>query len=308
MNSEVVQIPHLETFSKAAELNSFTGAAKKLGLTQAAVSQRVQALERNLGKSLFDRRAGRVMLTEAGRKLYDYVERISELHREARKEVTGHASPVIGELRIAASSVPGEHLLPSLLSDFGLKYPHLRVQASVGDSLAAMTQVERGEAQLGLVGRKTDNPHLHFQFFASDRITFVAPPNHVFVKSKKKITVSQLAAEPLILRAAGSGLRHCLEKSLKRSGRSLGELRISLELGSNEAIKRAVLKGVGLAVLSRYAVQDEIRAGRLKAFDVAGLRCDRKMYIVVDRRRVVPLPGKLFLLFLESFAPALRNP
>ena len=84
------QLPHLETFSKAAELSSFTGAAKALGLTQAAVSQRVQALEKSLGKRLFQRRGGRVLLTEAGKTLYDYAQRILDLHREARREVTGH--------------------------------------------------------------------------------------------------------------------------------------------------------------------------------------------------------------------------
>lgn len=100
----------LVTFS-TAELGSFTGAAKALGLTQAAASQRIQVLERALNESLFDRRGGRVALTEAGRKLYATAQQIHDLHREARKEITGHESPLTGELEIAASSVPGEHLL-----------------------------------------------------------------------------------------------------------------------------------------------------------------------------------------------------
>src|SRR6516162_7772158 len=87
------QLPHLETFSKAAELSSFTGAAKGLRLTQASVSQRVQTLEKILGSSLFNRRGGRVLLTEAGQKLYGYAQRILDLHREARREVTGREIP-----------------------------------------------------------------------------------------------------------------------------------------------------------------------------------------------------------------------
>src|SRR5689334_16214270 len=113
------QLPHLETFAKAAELTSFTGAARALGLTQAAVSQRIQALERALDVSLFQRRAGRVSLTEAGQRLYTYAERILALHREAIQEVAGHKSPLTGELSLAASSIPGEHLLPELLAAFG---------------------------------------------------------------------------------------------------------------------------------------------------------------------------------------------
>src|SRR5438874_11537134 len=154
--SEDLQLPYLETFSKAAELSSFTGAAKALRLTQASVSQRVQALEKTLGTPLFKRQGGRVLLTEAGQRLYDYAQRIFDLLREARREFTGHDAPVAGELSLAASSIPGEHLLPSLLSLFGQKHPHIRVRATVSDSMGVMTQVERGEVSLGLVGRKTD--------------------------------------------------------------------------------------------------------------------------------------------------------
>src|SRR5579864_9316482 len=97
-----LQLPYLETFSKAAELSNFTGAAKALRLTQASVSQRVQALEKTLGTSLFKRQGGRVLLTEAGRKLYEYAQRILDLHREARREITGHDAPAGGDLSLAA--------------------------------------------------------------------------------------------------------------------------------------------------------------------------------------------------------------
>jgi DNA-binding transcriptional LysR family regulator len=299
VESEEVQLPHLETFSKAAELGSFTGAAKALGLSQAAVSQRIQALEKTLRKSLFQRRGGRVMLTEAGQTLYTYAQRILDVHREARREITGHDAPLGGELLIASSSIPGEHLLPALLSVFGQRHPHIRVRASVSDSLEAIAQVERGEVSLGLVGRKVEKPHLDYRFLASDRMVLVVPPGHVLSK-RKKLTLKQLLPHPLILRESGSGLRHCFEKSLERAGRSLAELRVALELGSNEAIKEAVLRGVGVAILSNYAVGKELRAGQLHALEVSDLRCDRDLFIVQDRRRVLPLPARTFLIFLET--------
>lgn len=293
------QLPHLETFSKAAELGSFTGAAKVLGLTQAAVSQRIQALERTLGKPLFHRRGGRVLLTEAGRTLYDYSQRIFDLHREARRDIVGHEAPIAGELLLAASSIPGEHLLPALLSLFGRKYPHVRVGALVGDSMGVIHQVERGEVSLGLVGRKAEGPHLEFRYLASDHMVLVVPPGHALGR-RRRVSVKQLAAHPLILREAGSGLRHCFEESLGRAGLSLADLQVALELGSNEAIKEAILRGVGLAVLSVYAVRKELRSGQLHTLEVGGLRCDRDMYVVRDRRRVLPPPARLFLAFLES--------
>jgi DNA-binding transcriptional LysR family regulator len=299
MESEDVQLPHLETFSKAAELGSFTGAAKALGLSQAAVSQRIQALEMTLHKSLFQRRGGRVMLTEAGQTLYTYAQRILDIHREARREITGHDAPVAGELLIASSSIPGEHLLPALLSVFGQRHPHIQVRASVSDSVGAIGQVERGEANLGLVGRKTDKSHLEYRFLASDRMLLVVPPGHALSK-RKKVTLKQLAPHPLVLRESGSGLRHCFEKSLERAGRSLAELSVALELGSNEAIKEAVLRGVGVAILSNYAVQKELRSGQLHAVKVSDLHCDRDMFVVQDKRRVLPPPARSFLIFLET--------
>jgi DNA-binding transcriptional LysR family regulator len=293
------QLPYLETFSRAAELSNFTEAAKVLKMTQAAVSQRIHALERSIGQSLFRRRGGRVLLTEAGQRLYDYAQRILELQREARQVLTGKETPVAGELLLAASSIPGEHLLPALLSVFGQKHPHIRVRATVSDSMTAMGQVEHGEVSLGLVGRKSDKPHLEFRHLASDRMVLVVPKGHVLGR-RQKVSLKQLAGHPLVLREAGSGLRHCFEKSLEKAGRSLADLRIALELGSNEAIKEAVLRGIGIALLSTYAIQKELKTGRLRAVTVRDLDCDRNMYVVLDRRRVLPLPARIFLTFLES--------
>jgi DNA-binding transcriptional LysR family regulator len=304
---EGLQLPYLETFSKAAELSSFTGAAKALRLTQASVSQRVQALEKVLGTPLFKRQGGRVVLNEAGQRLYDYAQRILDLHRQAHREITGREAPIGGELSLAASSIPGEHLLPALLSLFSQKHPHIRVRATVSDSLSVIAQVERGEVSLGLVGRKTDSPHLEYRYLASDRMVLVVPPGHPLSK-RKKLSVRQLAQHPIVLREVGSGLRHCFEKSLDKAGLSVSDLRIALELGSNEAIKEAVIRGIGSAILSAYAVQKELRSGQLHALAVGGLHCDRDLYVVQDRRRVLPLPARLFLLFLETYPVAVETP
>ena len=130
-------------------------------------------------------------------------------------------------------------------------------------------------------------------------MVLIVPPRHALFR-RKRITVKQLSRYPLVLREVGSGLRHCFEKSLDRSGLSLADFRVALELGSNEAIKEAVLRGAGIAILSTYAVQKEIRAGELHTVQVSDLKCDRDMYVVQDRRRVLPLPARQFLTFLET--------
>jgi DNA-binding transcriptional LysR family regulator len=297
------QLPHLETFARAAELSSFTTAARALGLTQAAVSQRIQALEGALGVSLFQRRAGRVSLSAAGQRLYPLAERILALHREAIEAVTGHKAPLTGELSLAASSVPGEHLLPNLLSAFRSRYPHVQVRATVTDTQAVLRQVEQGDAHVGLVGGKTDSPDLEFRCFAEDRLVLVVPDGHPW-HGRRRVSLTQLADEPLIIREAGSGSRWCLERGLALAGTSLRGLRVALELGSNEGIKEAVLRGLGLAFLSTHAVAAEVGAGRLHALPVTGLSLSREMFAVWDRRRALPIAARLFIDLLPGAPPA----
>jgi DNA-binding transcriptional LysR family regulator len=293
------QLPHLGTFSKAAELSSFTAAARALGLTQAAVSQRIQALEKSLDVPLFRRQGGRVLLTDAGQRLYDYAQRILALHQEARQEIAGQKPSTSGDLSLAASTIPGEHLLPALLSIFHQRFPGIQVKAEISDSMKVITQVERGQVSLGLVGRKPDSPHLEFRHFATDRMVLVVPPKHIWSR-RKQVSFKRLCKQPLVLREAGSGLRHCFEKELARLGLSLRDLKIALELGSNEAIKEAVVRGHGLAVLSSYAVAKELKSGELIALKVTDLHCDREMFVVWDRRRVLSVPARTFHFFLET--------
>jgi DNA-binding transcriptional LysR family regulator len=297
------QLPYLETFAKAAELSCFTAAGRALGLTQAAVSQQVQALEKILGVSLFDRRGGRVLPTQAAQRLYPYAQRILSLHAEARGAVTGQRVAVTGDLLLAASSIPGEHLLPTLLPTFQGRYPHVRIRVTVTDSQAVLDQVERGKAQLGLVGGKSNSAHLEFRPFACDRMVLVVPEGHPW-RRRRRVTLTQLCSQPLVLREAGSGSRWCLEQALANAGRSVNDLRIALELGSNEGIKEAILCGTGLAVLSTHAVKQELAAGKLHALQIDDLHLEREMFVVRDQRRVLSIPATLFLDFIDPSAGA----
>jgi DNA-binding transcriptional LysR family regulator len=263
------------------------------------VSQRVHALEASLGTPLFDRRGGSVALTDAGRRLHEYARQILDLTRQARADITGQAAPVAGDLLLAASSVPGEYFLPALLAAFGQAHPQVSVRATVSDSAAVLAQVGQGEAHLGLVGRKSDAPGLSFQHLANDRMVFAVPPGHPLA-GEKAVTAGQLAAHPLVLREAGSGLRHCLETALARIGRSLADFRVALVIGSNEAVKEAAVQGVGVAVLSVYAVRKEVEAGRLVALEGSDLKCDREMHVVTDGKRVLSPPARTFLAFLRA--------
>lgn len=286
-------LPHLETFILAAETCSFTGAARRLKLTQAAVSLRIAALERELGVPLFLRQSGRVVLTGAGRRLHEYATRIQALHDEARAEVSRQPVTVTGELCLVASTLPGEHLLPGYLARFQRSHPQVQVRVRICDSDEVFVDLEQGRSHLGLAGSRSPNPHLDQQAFAHDEMRLIVPAGHPLAR-RGRITLEQLRTVPLIVREPGSGSRRCLEQALGGVGVALGEL-VTLELGSSKAIKQAILQGLGGAILSGLVVAEAVEAGKLVALEVEGLELGRELYAVHDNRRALPIPARLFL-------------
>ncbi|QDV37556.1 LysR family transcriptional regulator [Tautonia plasticadhaerens] len=293
------ELPHLGTFARVAERGSFTAAALDLGITQAAVSQRIALLERGLRVSLFDRRAGRIALTEAGHRLYDYARRILDLHEQARRDLGGHRPPISGDLPIAASSVPGECYLPALLSSFRQAYPRVHVRASAGDSGSVVRDVVAGRATLGLVGKEAGTPALESRPIGTDLLVLIVPPGHAWA-SREAISLKALAIEPLVIREPGSGSRRALEAGLERAGASLAGMNVALELGSNSAIRDAVRRRLGVAFLSRSAVQPDLDSGALRAVGVRGLDLARHLYVIHHGRRPLSPAASVFLHFLKA--------
>ena len=298
--SGLTELPHLATFATVAERSSFTAVAADLGITQAAVSQRIALLENQLQVSLFNRRAGRISLTEAGQRLYPYARKILDLHAQARTDLGGFQPTLAGDLPIAASSIPGECFLPALLTAFHEAHPGVHVRATVSDSGSVMQDIEKGQAMIGLVGQEAEKPNLEFRPIGSDSLVLVVGSGHRWA-TRKRIPLKALTGESLIIRERGSGSRCALEKSLLRSGTSLAVLNITLELGSNTAIKDAVKRGLGIAFLSRLAVHGELNDRELQAIEVSGLSLARQFYLVYHRRRPLSPAASAFLHFLESY-------
>jgi DNA-binding transcriptional LysR family regulator len=292
-------LPHLDTFILAAELGSFTQAARKINppVTQAAVSQRIAALEDDLGLKLFDRVHGRVELTPPGRRLHEIALQIQALHDQARREIAQQMEGLRGDLSIAASSIPGEHMLPSFLSEFRQKNPNIAVRAQIVDSSLVFDLVERGDAQLGLAGQAQSRPHLEQQAFGRDEIVLVVPRNHPLAQ-QSSLSVNELTGLSLIMRERGSGSRQCVEQALQEAGLVPNSLQITAEVGSNEAIREMVQRGAGVAFLSRFAVKQELASGALVAVPVEGANLTREFFVLFDRRRALPLAARLFMELL----------
>jgi DNA-binding transcriptional LysR family regulator len=292
-----MELRQLRTFVAAAERESFTRAAEGLNLSQAAVSQQVAALEKELGTQLFERRGRGVRLTDAGRRLYEYSCQILDLVAEASRQVGGAKQHVSGHLRIATSSVPAEWLVPELLAAFRIRFPEVRESLAVSDSSMAATAVEAGEADLGFVGELPGSSKLEATAVAEDELVLVVAVDHELA-DKGTTTLNRLRREALIVREPGSGSRRCFERGLQEHGLSLDEFEIALEVNSNDAIRAAVERGVGVAFLSQRDKRHEIG---LKSVKVRGFRVRRQLFVIRDPRRVLATPARQFLDFVEEW-------
>jgi DNA-binding transcriptional LysR family regulator len=303
-----MELRRLHTFMIAAEAQSFTLAAEILGLTQAAVSQHVAGLEKELRTALFDRGARSVALTDTGRRVYDYARKILELVDALHHDVAGQQPlAVSGTIKIACSTVPSEWLLPELLVRFRELYPEVQESVSVSDSVAAIQAVESGAAELGLVGELPRAANLYVKSIAQDELSLVVAPDHEFARTQW-IKPDDLRGQPLIVRELGSGSRRCVEEALSIAGLATVDLRFSMEVNSNDAIRAAVERGVGVAFLSTHAIAREIHDRRLIPVDIEGVRAVRDLYLISDPRRLPTRTVRVFRDFLDNWSRHEKTP
>jgi len=295
-----MELKHLRTFVCAIEQTSFTRAAAVLHITQAAVSQHVAALEKELQTELFHRQGRSVQLTESGQRLREYARRILDLADEAVCKVGGSDRQVCRTLCIAASTVPAEWILPDLLARFHAEFPDVRESLIVSDSKSAAGAVDSGSADVGFIGELPASSELEARPIAADQLLLVVSPQHAWA-AKSSISVNQLSAEPLIIREQDSGSRHCLELALEQHGVRLSDLTVALEVNSNDAIRAAVASRVGVAFLSANSVARDLADGNLATTRVRGLKLHRQLYLITRRSGPPSEPLRQFLSLILSW-------
>lgn len=252
----------LQVFYTVARLLSFTKAAETLHMTQPAVTFQVRQLEDHFNTRLFDRTHNRVGLTEAGRKTYEYAERIFELYAEmedAVKELTGDVS---GALTLGASTTIAEYMLPGLLRGFKQGYPEVNLRLKVSNSEGIVSMVENSMIDLGVVEAPVTNKNLLVEVCQVDQLVVLIPPSHQ-IAEKESITMEELLHYPFICREEGSGTREVIMEYITQMGLDRNELNVCMELGSPESIKGAVEAGMGISILSRTTLNKELALGSL---------------------------------------------
>ena len=280
-------------------LGSLGGAARRAGISQPAASKRMVVLERQLAMPLLVRTARGSRLTTEGQVVADWARRVLEAVDQMLGAAASLRKGEDSELRVAASMTIAEHLIPTWLSKMRKAHPELHVGLRVANSEQVQSLVLSGEVDVGFVEGPSIDPRLASQQVASDRLAVVVAPDHPWADGARPLRRDQLVASSLVVREPGSGTRATLDRLLEGVERP----EPLLELGSNEAVKGAVIAGAGAAVLSVLAVRGDLDAGRLVEVTVQGADLVRKLSAVWPRNRKPRDPTSWLLQTAMSARP-----
>lgn len=288
-----MNLKQIEVFVAVSEHENFSKAANVLFLSQPTVSAHISSLEKELGVRLFDRNTKEVYLTEQGKRLYGYARQMLDIQNQIKDTFSATRKEEMNFLPIASSSIPSLYLLPRILSRFQRKYPKEPVKVQETDSLGVVEQILSGVAKIGFVGTKVENKPCEFIPFYEDEMGIIMPNSMKYRRKKEAIEKEQekdftcISKEPLILREEGSGTRIETERLFQRMGLDMGTFHVVASMEHPEAIKRFVRNRSGISVISKLAVEEEIREEKLLYLPLPKEIGKRKLYLVYKSREAL---------------------
>jgi DNA-binding transcriptional LysR family regulator len=294
-----MNIEYLKTFREIVRLGSFSEVAKRLSITQPAVSFQVQKLEQQLGVRLIDRTQRAVTPTAAGKRLLRFAESVETERKKLLEDLDEMRDEITGDLLIAASTIPGEYLLPPILSNFKKLHPAVRVQVDISDSMTVINGIRQSAYEVGFCGVAPEGKDLEFFKIAEDEIVLIMAPEHPFAE-KEEISPLELEGEALIFREGTSGTQRSLENALARAGLDIRKWEPELVLGTTQAVVAAVASGAGIAFVSNLAIKQSLALGLVRQVNVKGLELSRDFYCIYRQERVVTRLLEEFIGFIRS--------
>ncbi|MBU0481196.1 MAG: LysR family transcriptional regulator [Proteobacteria bacterium] len=282
----------LKTFIAVYKTGSFTKASELLATSQPAISEHIKNLEKNLGCKLFDRLGRSIRPTRKADVLYPKALVIIDDLNRLENELAAEDLCVSGELVIGASSIPGAYLLPRLATVFKTKHPEISFEIRIADSGEIIDSVLNHDLLIGIVGTRTPSKNLKFAPFVDDELVLAVSAGR---KIDSEIPIADLFKLPFLLREKGSGTRKSVEEAGLRNKIEMGRLNTVAVLGSNAAIKEAIKEDLGVSILSRISICDELESGRIKEVAVKGLAMKRTFYAVTLQERTLPNHYSVFL-------------
>ncbi|MBU1615598.1 LysR family transcriptional regulator [bacterium] len=296
-----MELRELKSFCTVVEEGSFSKAAILVHLSQPTVSLQIKNLENELGIRLLDRLDRKVLPTHSGRILYHHAKGVLSKMEELEAELTESAGPKVkGRLTLGAGVTVGENMMPRLLSLFKKNYPAVEIALRILDTSEIIKQMLSYELDMGIIGAELSHKDLILEQFTSDRLILIASPSHRWTPGET-ISLSELAKEPMFVREEGSGTRMSMRSELKKKGIAEPDLNILMELGSNGAIKQAVMLGQGVAIINQQEVCCELEAGLLVKVPIKNFELIKNFYLVLHRKRARSRPLGALLQFLKEY-------
>jgi len=292
-----MDLHQIEIFCTLIRLRSFSRTAEALYLSQPTVSGHIKNLETELGVRLVDRLGKRIVPTDAGGVLFRHGLLLLEQRDQVRQELANITGTVSGALSIGASTIPGAYILPRIIGTFKKKHPAITIQLLIEDTAKITTAVMNGGICMGIVGATITDPLLETHSFMTDELVVAVPPRHALAR-KKSIPLSSLAKEPFILREEGSGTRRIMTEKLSLAGLSLNALKTAAVVGSSDAVRQSVKAGLGISILSRRALLDDISDGRIAALRITGVKMERTFSVILLKGRSKTPLCRTFLEFM----------
>ncbi|MBT7542602.1 MAG: LysR family transcriptional regulator [Gammaproteobacteria bacterium] len=273
----------LQVFYTVAKLLSFTKAAETLHMTQPAVTFQVRQLEDHFDTRLFDRTHNKILLTDAGHKVFFYAEKIFELNAEMEHSIRALSEDTSGTLSIGGSTTIAQYTLPLLLKGFREKYPDLSIKICEANTDGIVAKVESSVIDLGIVEAPVTNQDLDIDVFRSDELVLIVHPNHKLAK-KDSVKPSEILGLSFITREDGSGTKSVIFDYFTKNNIDKSSLNVFMELGNSESIKGAVEAGIGVSILSKTTIDKELQLNRLSFVRLAP-KLTRNFYFVKKRHK-----------------------
>ena len=271
-----LNLHQLKIFSTVADHLSFTRAAEHLHLSQSSVSLQVKQLERSLGLDLFEQIGKKIFLTESGRTLQQYSQRLFALIDETLLVLDEMKGVMRGAINVIADTTSGIYVVPQAIGAFHRLHPNIQLSLEVQGGTGAQEALLANRADLAIIARVPDSLTFVIQEFMPNELVLIAPPSHGLA-GRDYVPVEELGGETVILREVGSMTRDTTERFFRDRG---VDVRFGMTLGSTGAIKQAVAAELGIAVLSRQAISLELTTGRLVTLNVDGFPIPRKWFVV----------------------------
>jgi DNA-binding transcriptional LysR family regulator len=294
----------LRIFLSVCELRSFTRAAQELHLSQPSISVQLHQLEDILGCKLIEQIGKSIYLTEAGKLLEPYARKIFYLVEESQQVINDLKGLQRGAIHIGASTTPGTYLLPRILGEFKAQYPQIEVTLEIANSREIQERLLHNTLDLGFIGGGIIAEEIKSEPYLMDELVLIAGKKGLFKGKGKEWNLKELEGQRFILREKGSATREVIEKLLREQG---FEMKISLELGSPEAVKQAVEAGLGLSFVSRYSVLREVAERRLTIVKLKNICFQRPLIIVYHRDKVLSRAVLAFLEIAKDMANKINN-